>query len=484
VNSTLSLTQKTVNATKWYGLISIVEQLSGYLITIVLARLLIPSDFALMAIITVFIGFARMFQDVGFGPSIVTKSDISDEFVNSVFWLTQGMGLIFFLIFSFSASFISDFYNNESLFYLTIFVSFNFLISPYTMVQNRLLERSLRLKYISIVSIIIVTFSGILGIILALKGFGVWSIAISGMAGQLLKPIIVFRFNKWKPKFQYSYKTLKSSTGFALNLSAAKAIGYLTLNLPRLIFGKIIGLTPLGLYTMGNRIGVQPIIRLSAYVSKPLLASYSKVQDDNERLIRGYLKTIEFFVFMLFPASIGIVIIAPEIVHVLLGEKWLGSIPIIQMLCIFGFLKVLVNTNMSVFYAINRADIILKWSIISILIHIPVLIFSSFYGINIAIASVILLYILFFIIIQTWLNIVINLSWREYTIKIIKPFLCVIVMGVITYLVRSIIIDIDLGNLFKLFILIFTGISIYLVLTILFNKSSLYEKWNMIFSKV
>ncbi|MBT6112482.1 MAG: lipopolysaccharide biosynthesis protein [Candidatus Marinimicrobia bacterium] len=478
-----SLTNKTISATKWYASVSVAQQVIQYGITITLVRLLTPSDFGVMAIVTTFIGIVRMFQDIGLGSVIVQRKMVTSDFIDTVYWFSQALGLLFFIIFSSSALFIANFYENEILLPLIIVASLGFLITPYYMIQSRLLERELDLKILSIVSILIGPLAGAVTIILAYNNWGVWSLVLGGLFGQLLYPIITCRFIKWHPHLNFKIGLLKSSIRFGANLSAAKMIGYVSQNSVFLIIGKILGSSQLGIYRVGARLVFQPLLQISAYLSKPLLAAYSKVQDDNVRLTKGYLMTVKYLVIIIVPAATGIAIIAPEIVIGLLGQEWADTIPIMRMLCIVGVFAVLINTGTSICYAKGRADISLKWNILSVSINIPVIIIVAKYGIDTVALLIAIISLPLFIIMQTWINNLINLSWTKFLKTIVTPILLTIFMAFLLYTMRIILIKNSYPILSILVIEIVTGIFCYTILNLLFNREIIKMAWKLVLNK-
>lgn len=442
-----------------------------------------PSDFGLMAIVGTLIGIVRMFQDIGLGPAIVQRKTLTSEFLDTVYWFSQAFGLLLFGIFSASAFLIANFYENEILLPLTIVASLGFIITPYYMMQGRLLERELELKNLSIVSILISPLSGAVTILLALNNWGVWSLVVGGLTGQILHPIITWRFIKWRPHFCFRWALLKDSLSFGVNLSASKMIGYVRQNAVFLIIGKIIGVNPLGIYRVGARMVSQPLLQISTYLSKPLLASYSKVQDDNARLMRAYLMTMKYSATIILPVAAGIAIIAPELVMGLLGQKWAGAIPIIQLLCIVGVLTIAINTGTSVCYAKGRADISLKWNIIALCIHIPVIIVAANYGINAVAVSIAIISLPLFALMQKWINNLIGLSWSNLLKTISKPIYLSILMAVLTYSVRIILIERSFNIAFILIIEVLAGMLCYAFLNFMLNRESITTAWKMVFNR-
>lgn len=482
-NDSPGLTQKTVSATKWSAGFSMVEQGFGTVITVILARLLVPEDFGLMAIVMVVIGIVRMFQDLGLGPALVQKKDLTKEHINSVFWAMLTFGLLLFLLFLASASLIARFYNEPRLTNLIIVVSLGFILGPLFIVHQRLLERKLDFKRLGIASIIVSVSTGLIAIYLAFIGWGVWSLVIYALLFYIFSPFIVWRFEGWRPQFKFQWEKCRELLNFGLSLSAGKVVGYLRLNIVFLIVGKVSGVYSAGIYKLSDRVVSRPLDNILALFQRALLASYSRVQDENSRLRRGYLMTTHYLGIVIFPAVLGIIVSAPEIVAVIFGEKWLRAIPIIQLLCTVGIINILINIGTSVCYAKSRPDINLKWNILALSVYVVAIILSAKQGITAVAASLALVSIPLFVVMQIYVNRLIELSWWEYIKNLLPSFLISLAMAVLVWGGRLWFFQLNFSQTRVLIAEIIVGVFSYSLLNLLFNREMVKRGWKMFINR-
>ena len=471
----MSLTKKTISATKWSAALSIVSQPINLIISILLARLLVPSDYGLIAIVLTIIGIIRMFQDLGTGAALVQKQEIDNEHINSAFWFMVIVGIILFLILSALSPLIANFYQNQQLLLIMICVASGFLLTPLYTVHQRLLEKRLELKKISIATITATFITGICAIIIAFYGGGVWSLVFNTIAVYFFTLIMIWRFEKWRPKLTFNWKKCKELLSFGINLSLAKIVGYLRQNIIFLILGKTLGADTNGVYKLGDRLVAKPLDNIVGLFSRALFSSYSVVQNENHRLQKGYLTTLKYLCFVAFPASLGLVIVAPELIPVVLGEKWLATIPIVQILGITAIFNVLININFNVCFAKGKAKTIFYWNIIALALTILVILFTAKQNIVAVAIGLLLLTIPLFISLQIFTNRLMELSWWKYLSNLTKTTLFSLVMLSSIYIFKQFLIDETWSIKFILIMEIMIGIISYSILNIIFNKNLLKE---------
>jgi len=237
---------KTVRGIAWNIVSQVGQQTLTFTIGVILAHLLSPSEFGLITMITVITGFAGIFAELGFSAALVQKRNIGKEHLSTVFWLNSGAGLLLMLIFMAGSPLIAGFYNEPQLVLLTVVISTNFLINSFGIVQKTLMTKSLDFRTLSIVEIVTVGISGIIAIIMAYNGFGVWSLAVQAVVISLTKVVSLWKLSKWRPRFEFHWWAIKNLIGFSSSFAGTKALNYWARNVDNLLhWGHTAGLTPL-----------------------------------------------------------------------------------------------------------------------------------------------------------------------------------------------------------------------------------------------
>jgi len=240
---------QTISGISWSIKAQIFQQFFSISTSIILARLLNPVDFGLVAMITVITGFAGIFVDMGLGSALIQKKDITQSELSSVFWFNLVAGFLLTLIFITSAQFIATFYDEPLLVPLTIFISFNFIISAFGVIQKALLTKKVDFKTLFKVQFITQPIAVVVGISMAWKGFGPWSIATQIVLNSLLSTSMLWLVSNWKPSWEFKWGSIKGLLGFSLSLFGNRSLNYWVRNLDNLLIGKFIGTDSLGVYS-------------------------------------------------------------------------------------------------------------------------------------------------------------------------------------------------------------------------------------------
>jgi len=244
----MSLKQRTLSGLGWSACAKIVKQLLQFVISIILIRLLTPKDFGLIGMVMVFIGFVGLFSELGFGAAIIQKEQIGDRHLSSIFWLNIATGIILTCIMLAIAPVIAIFFNEPRLELLTAVLSVSFFISSFGMVQSAILRRSMNFRTLAIVETLTIVLAGIFAIVLAFRGYGVWSLVWQTIISTLASVVLIWISSDWKPQFKFNKNAAKELVGFSANLLGFNAFNYWVRNLDDLLIGKFIGSSGLGIY--------------------------------------------------------------------------------------------------------------------------------------------------------------------------------------------------------------------------------------------
>jgi len=328
------LRKKTTNGVVWSAIDRFSSQGIQFLFNILIARILLPEDYGVVAMLGIFIAVAQVFIDSGFGSALIRKQDRTDEDCNTVFYFNLAVSALFFIILWFSAPAIARFYDVPILEKVTRTISTTLIINALAIVHNTNLSIRIDFRTKAIISIITVTTIGVIGFVMARKGYGVWTLVAQAVIGSSLRTLLAWIFVSWRPRLIFSWKSFKELFAFGSKLLATALIDTVWGNMYNLVIGKVINPTALGHYNRAESFATFPsanIYGLVNGVSYPVLCS---IQDDIPRLKESFRKFIRLLAFITFPMTIGLAAVADPFIRVILTDKWAEAIPLLQILCI------------------------------------------------------------------------------------------------------------------------------------------------------
>jgi teichuronic acid exporter len=392
------LKTKTVRGFFWSSMESLFSQGMGIIFGIFLARMLSPSEFGLLGMITIFISVAQVFVDSGLSQSLIRKQECTTKDYSTVFWVNLAIGLSSYLLIWFAAPWIARFYGKPELVSLTRVTSLAIIIGSVTLIHQTVLIKELDFKTLTKSSASGTFISGVTSLILAYLGYGVWSLVWRTLINQAVRSAVLWNRNKWWPRFFYSRTILKDHFAFGSNILVISIVAALYKNFYNLIIGKNYSEKVLGYYTNADQYSLMPsstITQITNKVSYPVL---SEMQADNQRLKSSIKKLITIVMFISFIVMFGLAAIARPLFITVLGEKWLPSVPIFQALCIAYAISPMHVINQNIMKIKGRSDLFLKTEIIKYLVFTPLLVVGAIYGIVVLIAGIIFFYWIGFLI--------------------------------------------------------------------------------------
>ena len=370
---------KTMTGLAWSGIDRIVQAVLNFGVTVVLARLLVPEDFGLLAMVTVVTGFVTIFFDFGFTNVVIYKQDMSRLELDSIFWFNIATGLVLFAIAWLSADFIASFYANEKLVLITKVVSVAFILKALNVVQSALYLKRLQFKMLTLVSFSAIAVSSSFAIYLAFKGWNVWALVYRSLAQNGITVILLFIFSSWWPTLSFSFSALAGNFNYAAKVAGNNIITYWSRNFDNLIIGKISGEHTLGLYSKSYSLMMLPLQNISMVIRRVMLPSFAQIQNDKDRVRNIYLQLTNLICFFTFPFVVCLTVLAEPIILTVYGPKWAGMILPVQLLSLGAIPRAILSLNGSVFLAMGRPDIPLKIN----LILVPILLAGFYFGLTI-----------------------------------------------------------------------------------------------------
>ena len=377
-----SLKSQATKGMLWNAAEKFAVQGGQLFIGIILARILVPDDFGLIGMLTIFIAISQVFVESGMGSGLVQKKERIDSDFSTVFVFNFVISLLIYLILFFFAPLIAKFYNMPQLVILTRVLTINIIINSLAVVQRTRLTINLDFKTIAKVNVVSVFVGGILGVLFAYWGYGVWSLVIQNLSGAIASVIMFWFLSHWRPSFLFSKKSFNELFGFGYKLLLSGLYAQIINNLYNLIIGKVFSAAELGYYTRARsfaELTAGTVTSVLHQVSFPILAS---LRDDKDRMTVIFSKMIRMTSFFIFPSMTILAILAKPFVIIVLTEKWLPVVPFLQMLCFARVFYPMSVINMNILNAIGRSDLFLKVDLLKFPLYVISLIITIPLGLN------------------------------------------------------------------------------------------------------
>ena len=410
-------------------------QLVTFVVSIVLARLLMPEDYGTIALVTVFTTIMQVFVDSGLGTALIQKKDADDLDFSSVFYFNFAVCIILYLVMFIAAPFIALFYNLPELTPVVRVISLTIVISGVKGVQQSYVSRNMLFKRFFYATLGGTIFSAFLGIAMAYAGFGVWAIVAQQLSNTAIDTLILWITVKWRPKLMFSWNRLKGLLGFGSKLLCSALLDTVYNNLRSLLIGKVYSSADLAYYNEGKKFPNLIVTNINTSIDSVLLPAMSKEQDDKDRVKNMTRRSIMVSCYIMAPLMIGLTYCARNIVVVVLTEKWLPCVFFLQVFCITYMFYPIHTANLNAIKAMGRSDLFLKLEIWKKAIGLILLLATLFISVK-AMAYSLLISTLTSMIINSWPNKkLLNYSFIEQMKDILPSILLAIGMGVAVYLI-------------------------------------------------
>ncbi len=376
------LQNKTVHGLFWSFAERIGQQAIGFILSIILARLLMPEEFGLIAMLMVFIAVGQVFTESGYGQALIHKQNATHVDECSIFYFNVFLGLVMAGILCLAAPWIAAFYERPALVPLTRVLSLSLVIGAFEIIQVTLLTKQMDFKTQLKISVVATAISGIVGIAMAYQGYGVWSLVGQTLCRTTAQVLLLWTLHSWRPAWTFSFASLRSMFGFGSKLLAASLVRTVFDNLYLITIGKLFTAGDLGFYTRAKGLQQLPVRNMSSALERVTFPVFASVQHDKDRLKRGVRKAMTTLAMINFPMMAGLAIVAEPLVVVLLTEKWLSSVPYLQLLCVVGALYPLQSINLNVLKAQGRSDLYFRLTLLKNALKVVLLAITWRWGIE------------------------------------------------------------------------------------------------------
>ncbi len=467
-----SIGLKSFKGVLWSVFGRVSNQGMGFIMGVVLARIIAPESYGLIAMAMVVIAITGSLIDGGFGMALIRKKNPTADDYYTVFWFNIISALLIYLAIFFAAPAIEAFYDSEGLAPVVRYLSLALIIRGLTGIQNIQLTKKLDFKALNIISLIATFISGVIGITMAYTGYGVWALVAQQLSSSLIKSIIICFYNRWMPAWVFSKGSFNELFAFSRNLLASSIVTSVFQNLYPLVIGKFFAPAMLAYYTRADSYQQMISKNITTIVRNVSFPSLVPFQDDNERLVNAFRQMINMVALVTTPVLAGLIVVAEPLIVFMITDKWLPTVPYLQLLCITGILYPLSSIKLNLVNIKGRSDLYLKLETVKKFLFIPAILIGLPWGVmGLVIGKVCLSFTAFII------NSYYSMKLTGYSIKDqlsdIMPY--IILSSIMAIIVWGLSFLFDLGEVKLLFLQVLSGIIIYLAGCYIFRLRSYFQ---------
>mgnify|MGYP001078723432 CR=1 FL=1 len=336
-------------------------------ISVVLARLLTPDDYGLIALTTVFTNLSEILIDAGFGTALIRKKEADDEDFACVFTISCGISAVLYVILFFVAPFVSGYYERPELIAVLRVMSLVLFIQAFASTRNAFVNRNMQFKLLMKCNMVAAVISGAAGITMAYLGMGVWALVLQRLLQQLIITVLLFIKVKWKPKLKFDSEKFKNLFGFSAGVIGASLVNYVENCVNSLVVGKHYSVSDLGYVDKATILPEQISLNSFGAMTNVLLPTVSSYQSDIDRLRLVIRKVVRYTSYVMLPVMLGMLVVSREAIIVLFTEKWLPSASMMQFICIYYIATPLMLIDVQIFFGLGHSNIRLKTEIYRII---------------------------------------------------------------------------------------------------------------------
>lgn len=450
-----------------------------FVVSIILARLLDPTVYGTIALVTVFTTIMQVFVDSGLGNALIQKKEVDDIDYSSVFYFNIAICLlIYFLMFAL-APVIASFYSDPTLVPVIRVLSFTIVISGVKNIQQAYISRNLQFKKFFYATLTGTIGAAIIGITLAYLGFGVWSLVVQNLFNVFVDTIMLWILVDWRPKLVFSWKRLKTLLKYGYKLLASSLIDTIYNDCRQLVIGKIYSADSLAYYNRGQQYSSVFVSNINTSLDSVLLPVLSSEQDSKENVRSLTKHTVQLSSYVMMPLMVGMAVCAEPIVRLTLTEKWIDTVFFLRVFC-FNYALYPINTaNINAIKAIGRSDVVLKLEIAKKIVGVLALVSTMFISVKLLACSLIITSCFNFLINSIANKRLINYGFRNQLFDILPSVIMASLMGLIVWQINRL----NCSDILLLLIQVFVGVACYVLLSIITKNSSFALVKKIVFRK-
>ena len=460
----MTLRQRAIKGMKWQGISQVFIYTTSFGVSLILARLLVPSDFGTVGLTVAITSFLIIINELGLSAAIVQRKNLSDKHLSTAFIINLCLGVFSILVMYVTSPYLSSFFQNSELSNILRVFSSVFVIGSLSSVQEAILIRNMQFKQLSMVNLIAALTHTSVAVSLAFGGYGVWSIIWGMVISRVVRTSLYWVLSSWKPIFTFDKKRFRELFSFGISILGTSLVGRLSQNLDVMIIGRLLGASSLGIYSFSFRIASMIPDQLNGILTKVLFPAYSEIQDNVEKIRESYLHITKQLSIVSMPLMSGLIILAPEFVRGVLTEKWLETIPVIRLLAIFGLMNAIGGGLWgTVLKAQGYPGKVFYLTIVRVFALGSFVIAGSYAGMVGVAAAVALYGLIFRFVYQHIVNRIIGISMIDYLKALHPGALCTIGMVLVLVLVKFVAYRVNIiPNLALMVSMIMLGTCVYI----------------------
>ncbi len=471
----MSIKAQALSGVFWSSMQQFGTQSISFVVSLILARLLLPSEFGLLAMMGVFVGIGTILVDSGLSQSIIRTSNPTQQEFSTIFFFNLIGSLIIYLIIFFAAPFIADFYSQKVLISLIRWYCLIFIINAFSNVQYTRLSKKMDFKTEIKISIPSLILSSFVGISMAFLGYGVWSLVVSAIVQSFVSSVQLWIWSNWQPSFVFDFTLFKKHFNFGYKLTISGILDTVFSNIYYIIIGRLFPPAQLGFYNRADSLKQFPVSNISAIINKITFPLFSLIQDDDLKLKNIYKRIMQMVIFFVAPTLIFMAVLGEPLFRFLFTEKWLPAVPYFQILCLNGILYPIHSYNLNILKVKGRSDLFLKLEIIKKILLVIIIAFAYQFGIYGLLISSVIFSVFAFFINTHYTNKFINYSiWMQ--IKDLFPIIFLaLISGFFVFILNYFLKDFIKYDLINLLICSFLGSVLYFCISYFFKINSVKE---------
>lgn len=346
------------HAIGWSFADQLILQIIRIAISAVLARLILPSEFGLLAMASSTLGIFVLFKNFGLGAAIIQKKEVSKNHLDSLFWFNIFLSVVISIIILLSSPYIAAFYHEPKVKQIFYALAMLFIIGSFSTIPDSLIRKQLRFKEFFFRNLAVLIFGGIVAIIAAFFGLGVWALVIRNYINLIFAIYINFKMIQWRPSFHFNWNDIIPYMKFSFPLFLDNVLNYFVRNSDNILVGKQFGKTTLGYYNRAYGLMTMPLNKITFSVSRVLFPAFSRDQTNKEKIWSNYLKIIHLTAYVSFPLMLSLFLMADEIIIGLYGRNWEPSVPMFKGLALIGAIQTIGSYIGTVFQSIGKTKLI------------------------------------------------------------------------------------------------------------------------------
>lgn len=465
----MSIKGQAAKGVMWNAIERFSTQGIQFVLTILIARVLSPDDYALIAMLGIFMAIAQTFVDSGLSNALIQKKNRTELDCYTMFFSNLVFSIVVYLLLFLIAPYIASFYNQPSLVTLLRVLGLQLITNAFGVVQMTRFMISMDFKKLAVASLISVCVSGIISVWMAYHGYGAWTLVAQILIGNAVWALVLWIFARWVPSWKFSYASFRTLFSFGAKLLGSTLIHTLYVNMYSLVIGKFCAPSVLGYFNRSYTLGQFPVQNFSNIVQKVLYPVQCQYQDDAKKFNTLFSSYLRLSALIVFPVMIGLAVLAEPVIGLLLGDKWLPAAPFLQIICISLMWLPVMQANVSVLDAKGRSDAHLKSEIIKKAIAMVILGITVCWGIY-AICWGMLIYSFFDMgVVIAFSRRLTGIGYRRQMTILLTPIVLSSLMGGTTYMATCWIEGLSL----KLWVGIFVGVFVYALMAYYFCSSDL-----------